>query len=450
MIESLDNFFADASGFLWGPPLLILLIGTHLFLTVRLGFIQRLIIPAIKLTFRKPSAAEGDVSHFGALMTALAATVGAGNIVGVAVAIGLGGPGALLWMWLTGVFGIATKYAEGFLAVKYRVKNARGEMSGGPMYVIEHGLGWKWLAIAFAVFTAIAAFGIGNVFQAKAVTQQIVGLFPDLGPDQIAQYRSIIGIVMAVAVGAVLIGGIRWISRACEVVVPVMVVLYVLGCLALIILNITELPAALGLIFSDAFTGQAAAGGALGVVLQQGVKRGLFSNESGLGSAPIAAAAAKTTNPAQQALVSMTGTFWDTVVVCALTGIAIVITGAWNDGGDGPVMTSDAFEGIPYLGKTIITVGLVSFVFSTLLGWSYYGEKAIEYLGGVRLILTYRILWVIAIYVGATSPSSLVINFSDSANALMAVPNLISVLALSALLARETSAQLRDPLTFQG
>ncbi len=448
-IESLTNFFDWTTGILWGPPLLILLIGTHLFLTVRLGFIQRYLIPAIKLTFRKSSAAEGDVSHFGALMTALAATVGAGNIVGVAVAIGVGGPGALLWMWLTGVFGIATKYAEGFLAVKYRVKNERGEMSGGPMYVIEHGLGWKWLAIAFAVFTAIAAFGIGNLFQAKAVTQQVIGLFPDLSAAQADQYRMIIGIVMAVTVGAVLIGGIRWISRACEVVVPVMVVLYVLGCLALIVLNITELPSALGLIFSDAFTGQAAAGGVLGIVLQQGVKRGLFSNESGLGSAPIAAAAAKTANPAQQALVSMTGTFWDTVVVCALTGIAIVITGAWNDGGDGAVMTSDAFEGIPYLGKTIITVGLVSFVFSTLLGWSYYGEKAIEYLGGVRLILAYRILWVLAIYIGATSPSSLVINFSDSANALMAVPNLISVLALSTLLARESAAQLRDPLTFQ-
>ncbi len=351
-------------------------------------------------------------------------------------------------MWLTGVFGIATKYAEGYLSVKYRVRNERGEMSGGPMYVLEHGLKWKWLGVLFAIFTAIAAFGIGNVFQAKAVTSQLIGLFPDLSPEQITNYRSIIGIVMAVAVGAVLIGGIRWIAKACAVVVPVMVVLYVLGCLALILLHITELPAALALIFSDAFTGQAAAGGALGIVLQQGVKRGLFSNESGLGSAPIAAAAAKTTNPAQQALVSMTGTFWDTVVVCALTGIAIVVTGAWTETGDGAVMTSNAFDGIPYLGKAIITVGLVSFVFSTLLGWSYYGEKAIEYLGGVRLILVYRIFWVLAIYVGATSPSSLVINFSDSANALMAVPNLISVLALSALLARETDRELRDPLTF--
>ncbi len=445
LIERLTGFFDWTTGILWGTPLLVLLIGTHLYLTVRLGFIQRFLFPAIRLTFQKPGTGAGDVSHFGALMTALAATVGAGNIVGVAVAIGAGGPGALFWMWLTGVFGIATKYAEAFLSVKYRVKNERGEMSGGPMYVLEHGLKWKWLGVAFAIFTAIAAFGIGNMFQAKAVTQQIVDLLPGMEADTV---RMIVGIVMAISVGAVLIGGIKWISRACEVVVPVMVVFYVLGCLALIILNITELPAALGLIISDAFTGKAAAGGALGVVLQQGVKRGLFSNESGLGSAPIAAAAAKTTNPAQQALVSMTGTFWDTVVVCALTGIAIVITGAWNDGGAGAVMTSDAFDGIPYLGKTIITVGLVSFVFSTLLGWSYYGEKAIEYLGGVRLILGYRILWVIAIYIGATSPSSLVINFSDSANALMAIPNLISLLALSALLARETERELRDPLTF--
>ncbi len=445
MIESLTNFFSWTSGVLWGTPLLVLLIGTHLYLTVRLKFIQRMLIPAIRLTFQKPGDGAGDVSHFGALMTALAATVGAGNIVGVAVAIGAGGPGALFWMWLTGVFGIATKYAEAFLSVKYRVKNERGEMSGGPMFVLEHGLKWKWLGVLFAVFTAIAAFGIGNMFQAKAVTQQVVDLLPGMEAGTV---RSMVGIVMAVAVGAVLIGGIKWISRACAVVVPVMVVLYVVGCLVLILMNITELPAALALIFTDAFTGQAAAGGALGVVLQQGVKRGLFSNESGLGSAPIAAAAAKTTNSAQQALVSMTGTFWDTVVVCALTGIALVITGAWDEGGEGAVMTADAFQKIPYLGQAVITTALVTFVFSTLLGWSYYGEKAIEYLGGVRFVIAYRILWVIAIYVGAVFPSGLVINFADSANALMAVPNLISLLALSALLARETDRELRDPLTF--
>lgn len=445
MVDQLTGIFDWLSGVLWGLPLLILLIGTHLYLTIRLGFIQRFLIPAIKLTFRPADKSEGDVSHFGALMTALAATVGAGNIVGVAVAIGVGGPGAVLWMWLTGVFGMATKYAEAFLSVRYRVKNNRGEMSGGPMFVLEHGLKMKWLGIIFAVFTAIAAFGIGNMFQAKAVAQQLVQVFPNFEESTL---RAVIGVVLAVSTGAVLIGGIKWIARFCSVMVPFMVIAYGLGCLAILGIHFADIPAAIGLILSDAFSGNAMAGGAIGAVIQAGIKRGLFSNESGLGSAPIAAAAAKTKNPTQQALVAMTGTFWDTVVVCALTGLALVVTGAWNSGETGAAMTHRAFASIPLLGQPILTVGLITFVFSTLIGWSYYGEKAIEYLGGTKLIPAYRWLWVIAIFFGATSPSSLIINFADSANALMAVPNLISLLALSALLARETKKELDDPSTF--
>jgi len=445
MVDQLAAVFDWLSGVLWGLPLLILLVGTHLYLTIRLGFIQRFLLPAIRLTFQPASKCEGDVSHFGALMTALAATVGAGNIVGVAVAVGVGGPGAILWMWLTGVFGMATKYAEAFLSVRYRVRNERGEMSGGPMYVLERGLNMKWLGVIFAVFTAIAAFGIGNMFQAKAVAQQMVEVFPAFDESTL---RMIVGIVLAVATGCVLIGGIKWIARFCSVIVPFMVIAYVLGCLAILFIHFSAIPAALALIISDAFSGNALAGGAIGAVIQAGIKRGLFSNESGLGSAPIAAAAAKTKNPTQQALVSMTGTFWDTVVVCALTGLALVVTGSWDSGEKGAAMTHRAFESIPLIGQSVLTLGLVTFVFSTLIGWSYYGEKAIEYLGGTKLIPVYRWLWVAAIYVGATSPSSLIINFADSANALMAIPNLISLLALSALLARETRKELNDPETF--
>lgn len=445
MLDRVNVFFEGLSGILWGAPLLILLVGTHLFLTVRLGFIQRMLIPAIRLTFQREHRAEGDVSHFGALATALAATVGAGNIVGVAVAIGVGGPGAILWMWLTGVFGMATKYAEAFLSVRYRVRNDRGEMSGGPMYVLEHGLKMKWLGVIFAVFTAIAAFGIGNMFQAKAVAEQFLALAPEANEGTV---RLIVGLALAVATGAVLIGGIKWIARFCSIMVPFMVLAYIIGCVLILLVNITALPAAIGLILSDAFTGQAAAGGAIGAVIQAGVRRGLFSNESGLGSAPIAAAAARTKNPAQQALVSMTGTFWDTVVVCLLTGLALVVSGAWNSGETGAAMTHRAFSIIPVVGAPVLTFGLVTFVFSTLIGWSYFGEKAVEYLGGTKLIPVYRWLWIAAIVVGATVPSGLVINFADSANALMAVPNLISLLALSALLARETNKELADPATF--
>lgn len=445
MVDWLDGVFGDLSGILWGPPLLVLLIGTHLYLTVRLGFVQRMIWPAIKLTFRPERKAEGDVSPFAALATALAATVGAGNIVGVAVAVTAGGPGALLWMWLTGIFGMATKYGEAFLSVKYRKKNDKGEMSGGPMFVLEHGLKMKWLGVLFAIFTAIAAFGIGNMFQAKAVTAQIVEMLPGI-PEM--GLRSIVGIIMAGLTGLVIIGGVKRISAFCSFLVPFMVAAYILGCLIILGIHFAEIPGAIALIFSEAFGGQAAAGGALGAIIQAGVKRGLFSNESGLGSAPIAAAAARAKNPAQQALVSMTGTFWDTVVVCALTGLALVVSGSAVSGEEGAAMTHFAFGTIPFLGQPLLTLGLVTFVFSTLIGWSYYGEKAIEYLGGTRVIPVYRWFWILAIFIGATTPASVVINFSDSANALMAIPNLISLLALSALMARESRQLLADPQTY--
>ena len=412
MMPALDNlttFFDWLSGLLWGPPLLILLVGTHLYLTFRLG-IQRWLFQGIRLTFRRESGSEGDVSPFGALATALAATVGAGNIMGVAVAIGAGGPGAVFWMWITGVLGIATKYAEALLSLQFRVKNEKGEMSGGPMYVLERGLKMKWLGVIFAIFTVIAAFGIGNMFQGKAVAQSVLELLP-AGTAQMP-VRVVCGLVMAVATGLVLIGGIKSIARVCQVLVPFMVLAYVTGCLIILSIFWDKIPGAIALILTDAFTGQAIAGGALGAVIQAGVKRGLFSNESGLGTGAITAAAARSRNPAQQALVSMTGTFWDTVVVCLLTGLALVVTGAWNSGATGAAMTHKAFETIPHLGSPILTLGLITFVFSTLIGWSYYGEKAMEYLGGLHLVPVYRWLWVLAVFLGATFPSSLIINFS--------------------------------------
>ncbi len=447
LVDQANAFFEWTSSILWGPWLLVLLVGTHLYLTLRLGVIQRWLWPAIQLTLSPQRTAEGDVSPFGALATALAATVGAGNIVGVAVAVTAGGPGAIFWMWITGVFGIATKYAEALLAVKFRVRNEQGEMSGGPMYVLACGLHMPWLGVLFAVFTVVAAFGIGNMFQAKAVTASVLELVPEGTPE--TPVRVACGLVMATATGLVLIGGIKSIARFCEILVPFMIVSYLFGCGIILVMYWGRIPGAFALILSDAFSGQAVAGGGLGAVIAAGVKRGLFSNESGLGSAPIAAAAARTQNPAQQALVSMTGTFWDTVVVCLVTGLVLVVTGAWNSGHENAAMTSYAFGKIPHIGSLLLTLGLIAFVFSTLIGWSYYGEKSLEYLGGLRLVPVYRWLWVLAIFLGATFPSSLVINFSDSANALMAIPNLISLLLLSGLVARESKAWLSSPTPFE-
>jgi len=433
------------AGWVWGVPLIVLLFGTHLFLTFRLGFMQRHIFRAIRISFRKGGDGEGDVSHFGSLMTALAATIGTGNIIGVAGAITLGGPGAVLWMWLTGVFGIATKYAEAVLAVKYRVKMPSGQMAGGPMYALERGLGMKWLGVVFAVFTCIAAFGIGNMTQANAVVGQVQANFPQLDKQTVAW---VLGIGMAGLTAAVILGGIRSIARACEVLVPFMAITYVLGCLCILVKNFALLPETISVIVTTAFTGQAAVGGFAGAgiaaAMRFGIARGLFSNESGLGSAPIVAAAAQTRNPVRQALVSSTGTFWDTVVVCAMTGLVLVSSGHWKEGLGKSELTRAAFAELHFIGPWVLFIGLVTFVFSTILGWSYYGEKAAEYLMGTRAILPYRLFWVGAVLLGSVSPLPVVWDFADAMNGLMAVPNLIALLLLSGVVVAETRAHRHE------
>jgi AGCS family alanine or glycine:cation symporter len=416
----------------------VLLFGTHVFLTFRLKIIQRWLPTAIRLSFKRTAEGTGDVSHFGALTTALAATIGTGNIVGVATAVAAGGPGAVLWMWLTGVFGIATKYAEALLSVKYRIRTAKGMMAGGPMYVLERGLGARWLGIVFAALTAVAAFGIGCMVQANSISSLVDETF------HVSPWWT--GTVMTVLTAVVILGGIKSIARVCERLVPFMAVFYVFGCAVLLVIGYDTLPRAVGLIVSSAFSGHAAIGGFLGAgvreAIRYGVARGLFSNESGLGSAPIVAAAAQTTNPVRQALVSSTGTFWDTVVVCAMTGLVLVNSGEWTNGLNGAALTKAAFADFPVIGPLILTVGLMTFVFSTILGWSYYGEKAAEYLFGTRAILPYRVLWVVAVMVGSVVTLKAVWSFADIANGLMAVPNLISLLALQRVLAAETRAFL--------
>jgi len=430
---------ADFSALVWGPWLIVLLFGTHLFLTVRLGFMQRYIIRAIKLSFSKNEGGAGDVSPFASLMTALAATIGTGNIIGVASAIAMGGPGAVLWMWLTGVFGIATKYAEAVLAVKYRVTTPTGEMAGGPMYALERGMNAKWLGMIFAGFATIAAFGIGNMTQANAVIGQVQARFPDVDPKMLAYS---IGATMAVLTAAVILGGIKSIARACAWLVPFMAIFYVIGCALILIKNYAVLPETISLIVTSAFTGQAAVGGFAGAgiaaAMRFGIARGLFSNESGLGSAPIVAAAAQTRNPVRQALVSATGTFWDTVVICAMTGLVLVSSGHWKEGLGKAVLTQAAFAELHSIGPIILFIGLVTFVFSTILGWSYYGEKSAEYLFGPKVIFPYRLLWVIAVFVGSIAPLPMVWDFADAMNGLMAIPNLISLIVLSGVIAAET------------
>lgn len=443
-MKAFHDFILWINNYLWGPPMLVLLFGTHLFLTFRLGIIQRFIGKAIKLSVRKDTSGEGDVSQFGALTTALAATIGTGNIVGVATAVALGGPGAVLWCWLTGVFGIATKYAEALLAVKYRVKTSDGTMLGGPMYALENGLKIKWLAVLFCIFTGIAAFGIGNTVQANSISSMVVETFG------ISPY--ITGIAMAILTGIVIIGGVKSIASVCEKLVPFMAIFYTLGCIVILIMNASFVGPALALIFKHAFTPQAAGGGFAGATVimaaRYGIARGLFSNESGLGSAPLVAAAAQTKNPVRQALVSSTGTFWDTVVVCAMTGLVLVSSIVRNpaelNGLVGAALTKAAFAQIPVIGPLVLTVGLLTFVFSTILGWSYYGERAVEYLFGKKVIMPYRILWVIGVFLGSVMTLQLVWDLADAMNAMMAIPNLISLLLLSGVIAAETRKYLID------
>ncbi|MFZ5351158.1 MAG: alanine/glycine:cation symporter family protein [Bacillota bacterium] len=441
-MNSFHDFVIWLNGYLWGPPMLILLFGTHLYLTVRLRFIQKYTPLAIKLSVSRDTTEDGDVSQFGALTTALAATIGTGNIVGVATAVALGGPGAVLWTWLTGVFGIATKYAEALLSVKYRVKTSDGTMLGGPMYALENGLNAKWLAVLFCIFTSIAAFGIGNMVQANSISSMVTETF------NISPY--ITGVIMAILTAIVILGGVKSISRVCEMLVPFMAIFYVIGCIIILVLNSSYVVPAIRLIFGSAFTARAAGGGFVGatviIAARYGIARGLFSNESGLGSAPIVAAAAQTKNPVRQALVSSTGTFWDTVVVCAVTGLVVVSSilrdPAGLEGLKGAALTKSAFALIPVVGPIILTVGLLTFVFSTILGWSYYGEKAVEYLLGKKAIMPYRLLWVIAVFVGSIAALPLVWDLADAMNAMMAIPNLVSLLLLSGIIVSETKKYL--------
>jgi alanine or glycine:cation symporter, AGCS family len=443
-VEALTAWLDDVSGFIWGPYCLIpLLLLTGLYLTVILRGLQfRQLGPALHqaLIVRKEHGAEGDISHFAALMTAMAATVGTGNIVGVATAIGLGGPGALFWMWVTGLVGMATKYSEALLSVKYRVTNERGEQAGGPMYYLSEGIRWKplgrTLGWVFALFTACAAFGIGNMVQSNSVADAIGGAFGVPG--------WITGVVIALAVAAVTLGGIRSIGGFTSLFVPAMIVIYMGACAIVLVFNVSAIPAAFALVITDAFTGTSAAGGFLGATIAQamryGVARGIFSNESGLGSAGIAAAAAKTQEPVRQAMVSMTQTFLDTLVICTFTGIAIIASGTWDSGINGVALTQLAFgTAMPGpIGPAVVAICLAMFAFSTILGWSHYGSRGIEYILGVRAILPYRLLFVVAAFLGSIYTLDFVWLLSDVMNGLMALPNLVGLLLLSGVVTAET------------
>ncbi len=440
-MDRLNDILTTCSDILWGWPMIILLLGTHLYLTIRLRFPQLRIFTAIRLSVKRDADASGDVSQFASLATALAATIGTGNIIGVATAVALGGPGAVLWCWLTGVFGIATKYAEGLLAIKYRVKTEDGRMLGGPMYALERGLGWKWVAIFFAIFTAIASFGIGNTVQANAISM--------LAKESYGISPYITGAIVCLLTAAVVLGGVKSIARVCSMLVPFMAFFYVIGCFVILVINWHFLWPAVKLIVSSAFSLEAAGGGFLGSTImlaaRYGIARGLFSNESGLGSAPIVAAAAKTRNPVRQALVSSSGTFWDTVIICAMTGLVIVSSVlAYNDIDftSGTVLTKEAFAKIPYLGTPLLTFGLLTFTFSTILGWCYYGERAVEYLGGMRWVKVFRVFYIAAVFIGSIVNLSIVWTFADCANALMAIPNLLSLLFLSGIIVHETRKYL--------
>jgi len=444
MREQLAVLLGEISGFVWGLPLILLLVGTGIFLTIRLHGLQITQLGrALRIAFsREDTRAAGDISHFKALMTALAATVGIGNIAGVATAIAAGGPGAVFWMWMTAFFGMATKYSEAILAVKYRVVDENGDMSGGPMYYLERGLGLKWLGVLFALFGSLAAFGIGNMAQANTVAHALESSF-GVRPEAT-------GLVMAVLTAAVILGGIKRIGNVAGVLVPVMAVIYIVAGIVVLVLNYQAVPGALALILECAFTPTAATGGFAGAMVMQsikmGVSRGLFSNESGLGSAPIVAAAARTRNPFRQALVSMTGTFIDTIIVCTITGLVIVSTGTWKSGQTGAELTVAAFSsGLPgNSGGVIIAVATVLFAYSTILGWAYYGEKCCEYLLGIRAVLTYRYLWVIAVFCGALLKLRMVWDFADIMNGLMAIPNLIGLIGLSGVIVAETRRYLAE------
>lgn len=446
MPDAIVQFIQVTNQWVWSWPTILLLLGTHLFLTVRTKGIQRKLPTMIRLSVTKDPDAEGEVSQFATLTTALASTIGTGNIIGVGTAIALGGPGAVLWCWLTGILGIATKYAEALIAVKYRVKTRDGRMQGGAMYALERGLHMKWLGVAFALFGTLASFGIGCATQVNAIATVCSA---NLGVPE-----WLVGAVVAVLTALVIFGGIQTISRVCEKLVPFMAAFYVLGCLAILVYNRDFLWQTVTTICRLAFTPGAAAGGLTGggllLAMRYGLARGLFSNESGMGSAPIVAAAAQTRNPVRQALVSASGTFWDTVVVCLMTGLVLVSSILKNpaiDMGnitDGGILTTLAFDQIPLVGPVILVVGIISFAFSTVLGWSYYGERCLEYLAGRRALFLYRVLYVAVAALAPVAALDLVWTVADTLNALMAIPNLIAVLLLSGVVVRETERYLPD------
>ena len=424
--------------FAWGPPLLILLVGTGIYLTIRLGLLQVARLPkAFQLIFTKDKG-HGDVSSFAALCTALAATVGTGNIIGVATAIKVGGPGALFWMWMAAFFGMATKYAEGLLAIKYRSKDANGAVAGGPMHYILLGMGEKWrpLAIFFALAgVLVALLGIGTFTQVNSITESIQNT-AQIDP-------AITALVLSVFVAIAVFGGLKSISKVSTAVVPFMAIVYILGTLTVILFNIEKIPATLALIFTSAFSPAAAVGGFAGasirMAIQNGVARGVFSNESGLGSAPIAAAAAKTNEPVEQGLISMTGTFIDTLIICTLTGLTILVTGVWSGDLNGVALTQSAFSTIfSNFGPALLTIFLVLFAFTTILGWNYYGERCFEFLFGVRFIWLYRVVFVLMVLLGGFIELDMVWIIADIVNALMALPNLIALLVLSPVVIAET------------
>lgn len=446
-MEKFSQLVTWVDGKVWGWGMILLLLGTHLFMTVRTGFIQRkTITKGIKLSVSKEPDADGEVSQFGALATALASTIGTGNIIGVGTAVALGGPGAVLWCWLTGVFGIATKYSESLIAVKYRVKTEDGRMQGGAMYALERGLHMRWLGLIFAVFAGFASFGIGCATQVNAIAT--------VCNENLHINKAVVGIIVGVLTAVVIFGGIKSIARVCERLVPFMALFYVLGCIMILGINYDYIIPAITTICRLAFQPGAAAGGLVGsgimLAMRYGVARGLFSNESGMGSAPIAAAAAQTRNPVRQALVSSTGTFWDTVVVCLMTGLVLVSTIMKNPAinaneiTDGGVLTSLAFDQIPIIGPLILVVGIISFAFSTILGWAYYGEHCVEYFAGKKGLIPYRVLYIAVAVIAPVVALDVVWDIADILNALMAIPNLIAVLLLSPVIVKETKKYLDD------
>lgn len=446
-MEKFSQLVTWVDGKVWGWGMILLLLGTHLFMTVRTGFIQRkTITKGIKLSVSKEPDADGEVSQFGALATALASTIGTGNIIGVGTAVALGGPGAVLWCWLTGVFGIATKYSESLIAVKYRVKTEDGRMQGGAMYALERGLHMRWLGLIFAVFAGFASFGIGCATQVNAIAT--------VCNENLHINKAVVGIIIGVLTAVVIFGGIKSIARVCERLVPFMALFYVLGCIVILGINYDYIIPAITTICRLAFQPGAAAGGLIGsgimLAMRYGVARGLFSNESGMGSAPIAAAAAQTRNPVRQALVSSTGTFWDTVVVCLMTGLVLVSTIMKNPAinaneiTDGGVLTSLAFDQIPIIGPLILVVGIISFAFSTILGWAYYGERCVEYFAGKKGLIPYRVLYIAVAVIAPVVALDVVWDIADILNALMAIPNLIAVLLLSPVIVKETKKYLDD------